>query len=98
MGLVFGGIALAFGAGTGRSRLAGWVATGVALVSYFVWSFFPLSESFAPWARLSPFDLYLGSDPLSNGMAWGDAAIMAVAFLVLVGLSIPLFQRRDLRG
>ena len=49
---------------------------GVALVSYFVFSFFPISETFEPWAQLSPFDLYLGSDPLANSMAWGDAAIL----------------------
>ncbi|HEX2370603.1 MAG TPA: ABC transporter permease subunit [Acidimicrobiia bacterium] len=98
MGLLFGGLALAVGAATGRSRLASWVATGVALVSYFVFSFFPISEAFEPWARLSPFDLYLGSDPLTNGMAWGDAAILAAIFLVLVAISVPLFQRRDLRG
>jgi ABC-2 type transport system permease protein len=98
MGLLFGGLALAVGAATGRSRLANWVATGVALVSYFVFSFFPLSEAFAPWAQLSPFDLYLGSDPLTNGMAWGDAAILVAIFLVLVAISVPLFQRRDLRG
>jgi ABC-2 type transport system permease protein len=98
MGLVYGGLALAVGAATGRSRLASWAATGVALVSYFVWSFFPLSESFAPWAKLSPFDLYLGSDPLTNGMAWADAAILAAIFLGLIALSLPLFRRRDLRG
>jgi ABC-2 type transport system permease protein len=98
MGLLFGGLALALGAGTGRSRMANWVATGVALVSYFVFSFFPLSETFEPWARLSPFDLYLGSDPLTNGMAWDDAAILTGIFLVLVAAAVPLFQRRDLRG
>lgn len=98
MGLLFGGLALAVGAATGRSRSASWAATGIALVSYFVFSFFPLSEAFAPWAQLSPFDLYLGSDPLSNGMAWGDAAILTAIFLALVVVSVPLFKRRDLRG
>jgi ABC-2 type transport system permease protein len=98
MGLVFGGLALAVGAATGRSRVAYWAGTGAGLVSYFVWSFLPLSESTAPWANLSPFDLYLGSDPLTNGMAWSDAAILGVVFVLLVGVSIPLFERRDLRG
>ena len=98
MGLVFGGLALSVGAATGRSRLASGAATGVALLAYFMFSFFPLSATFEPWSKLSPFSLYLGSDPLVNGMAWVDAAILAVVFVALVALSVPLFQRRDLRG
>ncbi len=98
MSLVFGGLSLAVGAATGRSRLASWAAAGAGLVSYFMFSFFPLSDTLAGWAKFSPFDLYLGSDPLNNGMAWGDAAILAGLFVALVAVSIPLFSRRDLRG
>lgn len=98
MGLAFGGLALAIGAATGRSRVASGGATGVAVLSYFMFSFFPLSDTFEPWSNLSPFTLYLGSDPLSNGMAWGDAAILVAIFVVLVAVSVPGFQRRDLRG
>lgn len=98
LGLMFGGLALAIGAATGRSRLASGVTAGVALLSYFMFSFFPLSEAFEGWASLSPFTLYLGSDPLTNGMAWGDATILAVIFLVLVAISPRLIARRDLRG
>ena len=57
-----------------------------------------LSDTFAPLAKYSPFYFYLGSDPLNNGMAWGDAAILIGLFVVLVALSIPLWSRRDLRG
>jgi ABC-2 type transport system permease protein len=98
MSLVFGGLSLAVGAATGQSRLASWSAGGVGLLSYFMFSFFPLSDRFAGWAKFSPFDLYLGSDPLNNGMAWGDGAILAGLFVALVALSIPLWSRRDLRG
>lgn len=98
MGLVFGGLALAIGAATGRSRVASGASTGVALLAYFMFSFFPLSTTFAPLAMYSPFDLYLGSDPLNNGMAWGDAAILAGLFVVLVAVAIPVWSRRDLRG
>jgi ABC-2 type transport system permease protein len=98
MGLAFGGLALAIGAATGRSRVASGTATGVALLAYFMFSFFPLSETFEPWANLSPFTLYLGSDPLVNGMAWGDGLILLGLFIVLTAASVPLFQRRDLRG
>lgn len=98
LGLVFGGVALALGAATGRSGLASSVTTGLAVVSYFMFSFFPLSESFEPWANLSPFTLYLGGEPLTSGVAWGDVAILTAIFLALVAMSPKLIARRDLRG
>lgn len=97
-GLVFGGIALLTSAATGRRKLAVWTTTGVALVTWFMFTFLPLSATAEPVASLSPFQWYLGSDPLVNGMDWTAAAMMAGLFVVLAGLSIPAFQRRDLRG
>lgn len=98
LALVFGGVALVVGAATGRPKSSGGVTAGIAVLAYFMFTFFPMSATFEPWAKLSPFNFYLGSDPLANGMAWGDAAVLAVTFVVLVAISIPLFQRRDLRG
>lgn len=98
MALVFGGIALASGAATGKVRAAAGVAAGVAMAAYFAYTFLPLAERFARWATISPFHYYLGSDPLTTGMDWGDAAVLALTFAVLVTVSVPLFHRRDLRG
>ena len=86
------------GAATGKVRVAAYGAIGVTLAAYFAFSFLPLAESLAHYAKWSPFHFYLGSDPLTNGMAWGDAAVLAGIFLSLIPLSIPLFQRRDLLG
>lgn len=98
LGLAIGAVAFAVGAATGRVRWATMAATGVALVAYFAWSFLPLSEDLGRWSHLSPFDWYLGSDPLNNGMAWGDAGLLVALAVVLVAVSVPLFDRRDLRG
>jgi ABC-2 type transport system permease protein len=98
LGLVFGGFALLVGAVTGKSRIASYATSGLILVSYFLWSFMPLSENFAGWAKVSPFHYYLGSDPLVNGMNWGHAAVLTGMFVVLVAASLPAFQRRDVRG
>ena len=97
-GLVFGGVALLTGAATGRRKLASWVTTGVAIVTWFIFSFLPLSQTAEPLANLSPFEWYLGSDPMVNGMDWTGAALLAGVFLALVAVSIQLFRRRDLRG
>ena len=98
LGLVMGAVSLLVSAWVGSSRMANYTAVLVALVSYFTFSFFQLSESFATWAKLSPFHYYLGSDPLVNGMDWGHALVLFAAFVVLVGLALPLFERRDLKG
>ena len=98
LGLVYGGVALVVTAATGRRTLGVYAAAGLALVAYFMASFLPVSEQFAGWARLSPFHYYLGSDPLVNGMSWGNGGVLAGLSLGLIALSIPLFQRRDLRG
>lgn len=97
-GLVYGGIALAVSAATGRRGRATMVTTAVAVVTWFMFSFFPLSDTFEPIANLSPFQWFLGSDPLLNGMDWVGAGLMAGAFVILVLVSIPLFQNRDLRN
>ncbi|HEX6220680.1 MAG TPA: ABC transporter permease subunit [Acidimicrobiia bacterium] len=97
-GLVFGAVSLLTSAATGRRRLATWATTGVALVTWFMFTFLSLTQSAAALANFSPFQWYLGSDPLVNGMSWLDAALLAGTFVALVATSVPLFARRDLRG
>ena len=97
-GLLFGGVALLISAATGRRKLAAWVTTGVALVTWFMFSFLSISETTEPLTRFSPWHWYLGGDPVLEGMDWGGAALLAGGFLALVALSIPTFRQRDLRG
>jgi ABC-2 type transport system permease protein len=97
VGLVFGTLALALSAATGRVRVAIFGTVGAALVFHLVNSFASLNDSLAGWARVSPFSYYLNTHPLENGMDWGNGAILAGLAVVLVALSVFLFQRRDLR-
>ena len=97
LGLVFGALALALSAATGRVRVAVFGSIGVTAVFYMVDSFLPLSQSAAGYARLSPFYYYLSSDPLLTGMHWGHGALLAGLSVGLIALSVVLFQRRDLR-
>ena len=97
-GLVFGGVSLAVSAATGRRKFATWATTGVALVTWFMFTFLALTESAAAVTNFSPFQWYLGSDPLVNGISWTDAALLGGAFVALVAVSVPLFAQRDLRG
>lgn len=97
VGLVFGAVALAISAGSGRVRLAVFGTIGAALVSFVVDGFLPLSDRFAELARLTPLYYYLTSDPLTNGLHWGHAAVLAGLTGALVWVAVILFDRRDLR-
>ncbi len=98
LGLVFGAVAMAVSAATGQVRWATGAAALAGLTAYVLQSFLPLSPRYEAWAVLSPFHFYLGSDPLTNGMPWGDATVLLALTAGLVALTIPLFNRRDLRG
>jgi ABC-2 type transport system permease protein len=97
VGLVFGALALALGAGTGRTGVAILGAAGAALAFHLLTSLAAINDGLAGIAWLSPFHYYLGSDPLSTGMDWGNAAVLLAPALALTGLSLVLFQRRDIR-
>ena len=97
VGLVFGALALALSAATGRVRVAIFGMVGAALVFHLVNSFASLNDSLAAWARVSPFSYYLNTHPLENGMDWGNGAILAGLTVVLIVVSVVFFQRRDLR-
>ena len=97
LGLVFGALALAFSAGLGRPRIAIFGSIGIAIFLFVLNAFLPYSESLSGLAKATPFYYYLASDPLLTGMHWGHGAVLAGLFVVLVGASVILFQRRDLR-
>jgi ABC-2 type transport system permease protein len=95
VGLLFGALALLLSAATGVVRLAIVVPVGAALVAHVLNAMAEING--AGWGRWLPFRYYLGSDPLVNGMAWGDAAILAGGTVLLLALAFPAFSRRDLR-
>jgi ABC-2 type transport system permease protein len=97
LGLVFGALALALSAATGRRKIAVFGSIGVAGVFYLASSFLPMSESLTGYTKWSPFYYYLSSDPLFRGMNWGHGTIFAGLTLGLIALSVFLFQQRDLQ-
>ena len=97
LGLLFGMLALAVAAATGRMAAAVYGTIGIALAFHLLNSFLPLSDRFAGWARLTPNYYYLTNDPLVNGMPWGDVAVLATVTAVLLTAAVLLFGRRDIR-
>lgn len=97
VGYLFGALALAIGAGTGKARAAMFAAIGLGVVTHVMDSLGELNASVGWMQKLSPYYYYLGSDPLNTGMDWGNAAVLLAVTVVLIGAAFVLFQRRDLR-
>lgn len=97
LGLVFGALALAISALTGRVRVAVYGSIGVGLIAFVANGFLPLSDGLEGLVNWGPVYYYLGSDPLNNGMHWGHGAVLVGLFVALVVAAVALFDRRDLR-
>ncbi len=97
LGLVFGGIALVLSAATGKVRIAVFGAVGVALFAFLINSIAILNDTVESLAVFTPFNYYLNNEPLSNGMDWGNLAVLTVVFVALIAVAVALFDRRDLR-
>lgn len=98
LGLAYGALALALSAFTGKLRLAIFGAAGAAAVFHIANAFLAINERTAAFAKWTPNFYYLGDDPLMNGLSWGNAAVLSVLAAVLMGASVFLFERRDLRN
>lgn len=96
LGTLFGALALAVGAATGRRGLVYAVVAIVGVTGYFGNNLGPSIDALA-WLRdVSPFHYYSGGVPLRNGIQAVDAAVLLVASLVLVFVGGLRFDRRDI--
>lgn len=95
LGLLFGWIALAIGAATGKHGLAVALSAGFAAGGYLVSGLHSLAGWLDPFRFLSAF-WWIGTSPLQNGIrAWG-ALVVAVAAVVALMVGVALVDRRDL--
>ena len=69
----------------------------LAGATYLVSSLAPVVSGVRPLRWASPFWYATGDNPLANGLAVGDAAVLVAASLALWALAVVLFDRRDLR-
>jgi ABC-2 type transport system permease protein len=96
LGTLFGALAIAVGAATGRRSFVYAVVAIVGVVGFFGNNLGPSVEWLA-WLRdVSPFHYYSGGLPLRNGVQLADAAVLAIASIVLVVAGGWRFVRRDL--
>lgn len=94
---VFGALALLLAQFMSRGAAAGW--TGGLMAFFFVLEGTGRSVSGASGVRpFTPLYYYDQNLPLVPGFAtnWGALAVLVVICLVLVGVALPLFVRRDI--
>ncbi len=97
LGLLFGAIALAVGSASGRRGLTIGVAAALGVAAFFLNSLVPLAKGLEGLSKLSPFYYYIHAKPLQNGLNWVHALVLIAATLFFIGLSIFLFNPRDIR-
>ncbi|MEO5314810.1 ABC transporter permease subunit [Pseudarthrobacter sp. CC12] len=98
LGVVFGALALALSAATGRTGLSRGVPAVLAVLAYIVNALAPMVDVFDRIQKVSPFFQYIAHDPLRNGTAWDSVLVSAVTIAVLVALAVAGFRRRDVAG
>jgi ABC-2 type transport system permease protein len=96
LGWFFGALALLLSAATGRSSVAVWATTGLAVAGYFGYTLL-LAAGKEGWGWWSPFRAYLYGPPLMEGIEWWQPAWLGVGAAVFLAAGLPLFLLRDLR-
>lgn len=94
-GLFFASLAYAVGAWTGRKGLAIGAGAAVAVLAYLSDSFLPQVDGLKWIERFSPFEWYLGNEPLKNGISGTSLLIFAGLSAVFIALGTWRFNRRD---
>jgi len=97
LGLVFGTLALAIGAATGRRGTSLGVSSGVALVAFLIQTLAPIVGWLEPFHPLTPFYYNAESQPLVNGLHWGHAGVLLGLSGLFVLIALVTFRRRDIR-
>jgi ABC-2 type transport system permease protein len=92
----FGTVAIMIGCATGNRGLTAGLSGALAMGSYLFESLSPLSDFMHRNRWITPFHYYADSQPLLHGFAYRDLGVLVVATVVLLGVGLALFQRRDL--
>jgi len=94
--LVFGALALAVGAVTGKRGVAIAVASAVALAAYLVFSLAEVVTWLGTVQKASPWYYYAASAPLLKGIEWAHAGVLAAIAVALPVAGGVVLERRDL--
>ncbi|MGB8020782.1 MAG: ABC transporter permease subunit [Candidatus Nanopelagicales bacterium] len=92
---LFGSLAFAVGAATGRRALALGVGAGVGVLSYAASGIIPQVKGLEWVKDYSPFTWLNGSRPLVDGVDPGHIGLMLGLIVAFLAIGTVAFQRRD---
>ena len=95
--LLYGFLAFAVGAATGRKGVAVGVAAATMVLGWLLAGLLPVFEETEKWAEFVPWTWFNGSKPLLNGIDGGHLVRQLGSVLVLFAIGVVSFMRRDLR-
>ncbi len=98
LALAFGSLGLAAGAVTGRRGLSIGIAAGLAVATFVLDGLAEIVDGLEPFEKLSPWFYFIESKPLLNGLDLGDTIVLTAISVVLVGVAMWGFRRRDVRS
>jgi ABC-2 type transport system permease protein len=96
LGLVFGALATAVAAATGRLTTSRAVPAVLAVLAYVLNGVAPLAGWPAAVRDLSPFAQYAAGPPLVAGISGTGVAVALATSAVLLVLAVAAFRRRDI--
>lgn len=94
----YGLLAALIGAWTGSSSVATGATAGILGVSFLAAGILPVVADLSDLAKVFPWYYYDSSQPLNNGVDWGDLAVLLGLSPALVAGSIVGLARRDLKN
>jgi ABC-2 type transport system permease protein len=95
--LLFSAISLLLSLILPSRRMAGMMGGLILVGSFFLTGLSGIIEELEQAARFSPLNYYQGGGALTTPMEWGWIAGILGVTLLLIGLSIFLYQRKDIR-
>ena len=96
LGILYGTVALALGAATGRRGVARGVAAALAVAAYLLSSLADLVGWLKPIRPASPWYHTLGVDPLAAGFLPLHLLVIVVMTAAVIGAAVTAFDRRNL--
>lgn len=95
LGLLFGSLAFAAGALGGRRGLILGIVSAAAVATFLINSLGSLTDWMERLRYASPFYYYDSSQPLTNGMDWVNAIVLAGGSALCLAAALWGFPRRD---
>ncbi len=97
LGLAVGSVAFAVGGATGRRQIGGIAGAGVAVAMYLLNTLAVMNETIRPFRYLSLFHYSGGASPLGKDLDVAGLAVLVATSVVMLVVTLVLFERRDVR-